>query len=427
MTKIKVRNFGPIKEGFINADDWIEIKKVTVFIGDQGTGKSTLAKIISTFTWIEKALTRGDYPKEYFNCQTIYRYLDYHNILNYVTKYDLRGDFGDDFVTRELLLHKNTTIEYQGESYYIHLNGYEVNIKKMDGGKYHLPKIMYMPSERTFLSYIEGSRRYRGVSKALVELSIEFRRALMRYRDPIVLPLKGVTINMNDHFEQAYIKGKDFVLPLDAASSGFQSLAPLYVVSRSLALSVKKRFETDEEMTGEELERFSKDIAAIHANTEFTEEQRRAALSVVAKKYNKSAFINIVEEPEQNLFPSSQWDILKSLLEFNNMSAPNELIMTSHSPYIINYLMLAVKAKSVYQSVEKCAKEELLPALEEIVPSKSTVNPDEIEIYEIDENGKVLRLPDYNGLPSDENYLNQLLEESNIMYSKLLDIEEQCQ
>ena len=44
----------------------IEIKKVTFFIGNQGSGKSTVAKLISIFSWIEKALVRGDYDRKWF-------------------------------------------------------------------------------------------------------------------------------------------------------------------------------------------------------------------------------------------------------------------------------------------------------------------------------------------------------------------------
>jgi len=66
MSRIKIRNFGPIKNGFEAYEGWIDIKKVTCFIGNQGSGKSTVAKLISTFTWIEKALVRGDYNKKWF-------------------------------------------------------------------------------------------------------------------------------------------------------------------------------------------------------------------------------------------------------------------------------------------------------------------------------------------------------------------------
>jgi len=40
----------------------MDVKKVTVFIGNQGSGKSTVAKLISSFSWIEKALN-GLYEK----------------------------------------------------------------------------------------------------------------------------------------------------------------------------------------------------------------------------------------------------------------------------------------------------------------------------------------------------------------------------
>ena len=49
MSKIRIKNFGPVKEGYLEEDGWMDIKKVTVFIGNQGSGKSTVAKLISTF------------------------------------------------------------------------------------------------------------------------------------------------------------------------------------------------------------------------------------------------------------------------------------------------------------------------------------------------------------------------------------------
>ena len=54
MSKIKIKNFGPIKEGYQEDDGWFDIKKVTVFIGNQGSGKSTIAKLISTFNQTEQ-------------------------------------------------------------------------------------------------------------------------------------------------------------------------------------------------------------------------------------------------------------------------------------------------------------------------------------------------------------------------------------
>lgn len=46
MSRIKIKNFGPLKETASVTDGWIDIKKVTVFTGNQGSGKSTVAKLV---------------------------------------------------------------------------------------------------------------------------------------------------------------------------------------------------------------------------------------------------------------------------------------------------------------------------------------------------------------------------------------------
>ena len=43
-----IRNIGPIKDVDIN------LNRVNVFIGPQSSGKSTIAKVISTCSWVEK-------------------------------------------------------------------------------------------------------------------------------------------------------------------------------------------------------------------------------------------------------------------------------------------------------------------------------------------------------------------------------------
>ena len=43
MAKIRIKNFGPIRQGCPDDDGWIDIKKVSVFIGNQGSGKSCVA------------------------------------------------------------------------------------------------------------------------------------------------------------------------------------------------------------------------------------------------------------------------------------------------------------------------------------------------------------------------------------------------
>lgn len=96
--------------------------------------------------------------------------------------------------------------------------------------------------------------------------------------------------------------------------------------------------------------------------------------------------------------------------------------MTTHSPYLINYLTIAVKAHLLKDRVKT---PELVKKFHSIIPQNSTIHPDDLVIYEMNEKeGTIIRLKDYNGLPSDENYLNQQLAESNELFAQLLEIQQ---
>ncbi|PWV51613.1 AAA family ATPase [Chitinophaga sp. S165] len=426
MSKIRVRNFGPIKEGLRvkDNDGWIEIKKVTLFIGNQGTGKSTLAKLISTFTWMEKALSRGDYSIAHFErISVFYELLSYHNIQTYLQGFQkIQAElFSDDVVKPP------SEIDFVGESYQISVRGSRIEVAKSNRQNYHLPQIVYIPAERNLLNFTYEYRRARRVPETLIDLQVTYREIIKSINGGIIkLPINDLDITYNKNLDTLIIKGQDYMVDLLAASSGIQSIVPLFLISLYFANSVQSSSESRQPMNSEELERFKTDVAAIHSNFDLTDDQKKAALSVVAAKYNKTAFVNIVEEPEQNLFPTSQWEIIKSLLKFNNMSEGSTLVMTTHSPYIINYLTLVVKAQSVYEKLKNNKETSLYDQLSNIVPYESVVSSEQLAIYEIDSMGNVIELPDYKGLPSDENYLNQVLEKSNDYFSQLLDIEDQC-
>ncbi|NDW13202.1 ATP-binding protein [Bacteroides sp. 214] len=404
MSKIRINQFGPIKDGLLDSD-WIEIKKVTIFIGNQGSGKSTIAKLISTFTWIEKALVRGDYEKEWFEKEGRFReeYLNYHRLENY---------FKSD-----------SLIEYQGDVYTITYKNDSLTINE-SRGTYPLPQIMYIPAERNFISYVKSPKELRLTSESLQGFLTEFDHAKSDMKELLKLPINNVDLEYIDSTDSLMIKGDDYNLNILEASSGFQSLVPLFLVSRYLAKRVEAQSRNKETMSNEERTRFKKNVADIMNNNDLTDIQKREAISAIASKFNKTAFINIVEEPEQNLFPSSQWEMLQSLLEFNNMNEGNKLIMTTHSPYIINYLTLAVKA---HELKNKNCNDDIISQIEKIVSLKAAVNPTDLAIYELDEtNGAAQKLGNYKGLPSDENYLNNRLEESNDSFVKLLNLEDLC-
>jgi len=408
MNKIKIKNFGPIREGYQSDDGWMDIKKVTLFIGNQGSGKSVVAKLISTFTWIEKALTRGDYDKRYFERKNKLKnqYLTYHRLENYFPKPD------------------NAVIDYRGESYNMLYENGNLTITDANNGSYSLPQIMYVPADRNFMANVRTPKALKQISPSLSEMVTEMINAGQAMKSPMLLPVNEETYveynKLNDIF---YIKGKDYRIKLTEASSGFQSIVPLLLVSWYLSDSVQKQSANAKELlTSEQRERFRKRFKEINDNPNLTDELKRIALSELGKEFTKTAFINIVEEPEQNLYPSSQRGMLNSLTAFNNINRGNKLVMTTHSPYLINYLTIAVKAHLLKDRVRT---PELEKKFHDIIPKNSTIHPNDLVIYELNEkDGTIIRLMDYNGLPSDENYLNQQLAESNELFAQLLEIQQ---
>ncbi|MCI6523256.1 MAG: AAA family ATPase [Parabacteroides sp.] len=57
--ELYIEHFGPIIEARV------PINKITVLIGRQGSGKSTIAKLYSLFVWMEKSLMRHSLTKKY--------------------------------------------------------------------------------------------------------------------------------------------------------------------------------------------------------------------------------------------------------------------------------------------------------------------------------------------------------------------------
>jgi len=421
MSKIKIQNFGPVKQGYQDNDGWMDVKKVTLFIGNQGSGKSTIAKLITTFLWIEKALTRGDYNKKWFTRKNKLKnqFLTYFRLENYFPD-------ADD--------NNQPYIEYSGDSFHIIYENGVLNIEEVKGKKYPLPQIMYVPAERNFISYVKNSKELKIASDSLREFLTEFEKAKDEIKSTITLPINNVELEYDKLNDVLNIKGKvqnsAYKVRLTEASSGFQSIVPLYLVSSYLSNSVKRQsLKQSEPMSADELDRFKKKAEEILSNNNLTYEQQRVALSILSSKFNKTAFINIVEEPEQNLFPSSQRELLNALLDFNNLNEDNKLIMTTHSPYLINYLTHSVKAAKVYEKILKSEKRgELTEKLNEVVPIKSLIKPTDWAVYELNEtDGTITKLDNYKELPSDENYLNDSLGKSNDIFINLLEIEDLCQ
>lgn len=417
MCKLRIKNFGPITEGFDSDDGFITVDKYTLFIGDQGTGKSTVAKLISMFSWIEKAFFRGDYDIKDFD-EIDFTYLCKNQLL------------GNAFTEK-------TEIEYLGEAYiftYKNLH-FSTMINEDSIRKYLRPKIMYIPSERNVLSVVKNIEELDNIPPMLRLLRKRYLQAseVLNSEGSFLIPLAGYKVLVNKmNGETSVIDEKSgAAVPLICASSGLQSIIPSTLVTQYLAAQCGQDvlekirclndkalenliLQLDNESAQDELERYiSSGIKKSVSEKSFKEVER------AARKFTNAYFMNIVEEPEQNLFPESQMKNLAFLLEVANSNKANKIVITTHSPYVLSYITLAAKAFELAGTGVPSNK------VEKIVVRKSWIDGNKCHVYQI-ENGQIKQLATFGrGLPSDNNMLNLTLGESNDKFDQLLDLEEE--
>lgn len=352
--RIIVRSFGPVK------DLDIILKKVTLFIGDQGTGKSCVAKLFSTFKWMEKVLCQKKYKPSYFEQYNRFKtkLCVYHRI--------------------ETFINKDSYIRYVGDLYeFLYENGNFSIIDKCRDIK-GIAKIMYVPAERSIVSVAENkSKLLKELPDSSETFSDEFVNAKKYFQSGYNLPFEGLRFEYDNLNDTGWIRGNDYKVRLTNASSGIQSSLPMCIVSEYLSSKISNKEEI--KLSKEEKDKLEKRVAEIMQNDEYSESIKDMMIRQLSYVNRYNQFINIVEEPELNLFPRSQMQTLCSLISNNASSDENMLVFTTHSPYslaIINTMIMGAKA---YAN----ADEEQKNQIETILPTRYQIHEDDIAAYRL--------------------------------------------
>lgn len=354
--RLIVKSFGPVK------DLDIIFKKVTLFIGDQGTGKSCVAKLFSMFKWMEKVLSQKKYKLLYFEQYNRFKtkLCAYHRI--------------------ESFLYENSYIKFEGNLYdFLYENGnFSVTEKNRDIKG--ISKVMYVPAERSIVSVAENkSKLLKELPDSSETFSDEFVNAKKFFQSGYNLPFEGLRFEYDSLNDTGWIQGTNYKVRLTNASSGIQSSLPMCIVSEFLSSKISDKEEI--KLSKEEKDKLEKRVAEIMQNEEFSDSIKDMMIRQLSDANRYNQLINIVEEPELNLFPRSQMEVLKSLIYNNASSDENMLVFTTHSPYslaIINTMIMGAKA---YANAN--ANEELRNQIESILPVKYQINDDNIAVYRL--------------------------------------------
>ena len=355
MNRLIVRGFGPVK------DAELELKTLNLLIGEQSIGKSTIAKLIAIFTdngslalilssGIKAWKTRLSlFDLDIFGDDSYYIQYDYsENGIKLHIKIAGNRVYSSLFVNDEKITNKKKRAEFllskrtsfYKDRFFDNLVD-EMNSIKNEDVRYQvlslqslLESSLYVPAERIAFSIIDNLKSaFSLIGDATTftyrRFMVSFDKArnrIKKYESQIL----GITY-LNEE------KGQFFIEPnskkkyhLYNASSGIQSTIPLLVILDDI--------------------------------------KNRGYLSVV------------IEEPETNLFPSTQVELLCEILQ-KARSEGRIVTITTHSPYILsafnNYLYAGYVAKN--------KKKESESQLESIIPSSLWLNSDDCAVYSIGE------------------------------------------
>ena len=409
MNKLKIKNFGPIKSGYPDSDDgFFDISKVSIFVGDQGTGKSSVAKIISLFSWLEKqhqsqntdeiVISHSDFKNEF---------LSFHRI--------------DSF------LQDDTEIRYFSDNCSISYYKNELHIKKIND-KYIRPKVLYVPAERSFCTAIFNPNKVTGMPKNVLDFLSDYYDSIKAQNGKTIqLPLNGYEFRFSENDNRAYISEKDnYEIKIEEASSGLQSLTPLFITINyylsQIQLPIDKRFE---EFSLEQINQLKEVLSKHSLKKNISKEkinsiisQTKDSFKIISDNNEQNHFINsrlicIIEEPEQSLFPTSQYEIFMHLLKGFSNETNNSLVLTTHSPYILETINNSIYA----DTIRKSGKDS-----NHLIPEEYQVSYDNVSVYQI-ENGEIHSIMDADIKQINPAAIDKCSQKITDIFTKLTNID----
>ena len=218
--------------------------------------------------------------------------------------------------------------------------------------------------------------------------------------------------------------GKKTRIPLSYASSGLQSVAPLMVVSDYLTKklhadlfdrmrneSIGTRTRIIEAVNDDELKEKLRSFFSSTIKDVFTEEDLNE-LRAVAERFVNTTLLQIVEEPEQNLYPTSQVSAIRKLIQ--NTNSIGRLIVTTHSPYILSAVNNFILAYDLRDKIKRCPRG---------ISTNEFIRYEDVSAYKI-KDGRVFSILDDDARMIDATEIDECSIDINRLFDNLMDIRE---
>lgn len=135
----------------------------------------------------------------------------------------------------------------------------------------------------------------------------------------------------------------------------------------------------------------------------------------LVKHFSQTHFTNTyLEEPEQNLFPETQRDLVGELVRLHNLNEDHSLTITTHSPYVLSSINNLIYAHEVGEKDRG--------KVNAIIPEQSWIDFSKVRVYFVDK-GTVSCLLDHEIKQIKVEAIDEVSNILNREYDDLLAIE----
>jgi predicted ATPase len=413
--KIIIENFGGIK----NIE--FDFKPINILIGPQASGKSITVKLTyffkNFFTEVFKSIENGE-TKIQLDKKQIEKFTNYFPKESWP-----KGAF---------------KIEYQINNSFIRMT------KKVN-------KPLHFDYSEDIVKIIQKGRFFFKDEQKKVELDPKIspykirRIASNRFNECLSKEISDVTI-----YSQYFIPaGRSFFANVQTSIFSFlsenRSLDPFLIEFGSFYESFKmfRNNDEDDKRVGKDFNEYVSEIMngvysreknkdfLIHSDNRKVNlsnassgQQETLPLVLVLKVLKSLKFTGgatlYIEEPEAHLFPIAQKRMVQLLARtFNTIDSNFQIIVTTHSPYILSSFNNLIEAGKIIKEKPKLEKQ-----VYNVIPKEEAINPNDLIAYSLDKGEKKV-LIDKNTKLISQNNLDSISDIIAIEFGKLLDIEYQ--
>jgi AAA15 family ATPase/GTPase len=415
--RIVIHNFGPIKE----AD--IETKRYTVFIGQTSTGKSVAAKLISIANDSDFMMLKdGDYVGF---CKLLARYC-----IDFVFYEDTEIRISNDQMSCVIRKDIITFDVKQGSPLSIFRYMEIENAEQFKNDFKEVFDDLFNGRENDIVKKFRNNLDEDTIQALDRWDKIDFNKLSSYQRNMVYLTIRHALLTANS---PVYIPAERILISIFT-----NSIFSLLQSGPSIPESIKRFGSLYERAKAKEKQlnidfmniivSFSKEQDTIHVgsdNIDIDFSQASSGMQSIIPMW--SVFCNalddlrptiVIEEPELNLFPTLQVALVSKMVERMNSSRSN-LVITTHSPYILSVFDNLIYAKDVYDRADDERKEKVAA----LVNPNAMISYDDIAAYNFDDHGVVTFINDSETRSTGAYALDAASNETANVFNELLAID----